>query len=405
MKKTIFRCVCLFVCFGASTAGAERADRGPTEMVTNERLSYTDGFVDALKSALGAVPDQPQPPATGKSCDWSEAATPDPQNSQFLAFAGSEQLKYEVALMGYDVYAEARLAARDAAADSEAVRKLRFLQYILGLSGYWEALAANHEKTLLSPTCEGTVRNWREGKIVNARPNFAPATSAMGDVLLGILTADINRTLGTKAAFIWGAYQEALAQFGVEQSSSGWFYITRLDPRGPITWTSTLTGSACLNGEGCPSGTKAQSYVPQMVWLTLPIDILSYTGDATQENLVIEARGQHYMEEFENGVGDQDSLLVATRNMLRIAQASQGAAPDQSMENLVAWLKRHSLPLAKNLVGGALPHPQSISPQNKVMGKALLFAQQVERDLLNFPQSSILTRWSLHALWKAPRRQ
>ena len=387
MKKMIFRCACLFVFFGASAVAAQDADRGPTEEVKNERLSYTDGFVDALKIALDAVSDQPQPPATGKSCDWSEAATPDPQNSQFLAFAGSEELKYEVALIGYDVYTKARLAARDTAADSESMRKLRFLQYILGLSGYWEALAADYEKTLLSPACEGTVRNWREGKIVNARPNFAPATSAMGDVLLGILTADINRTLGTKAAFIWGAYQEALAQFGVEQSSSGWFYITRLDPRGPINWTSTLTGSACLSAEECPSVTKAQSYVPQMVWLTLPVDILSYTGEATEENLFIEARGQRYMEEFENGVGGQDSLLVSTRNMLRLAQTSQGVVPDQPMENLVGWLKRHSLPFVENLVGGVLPHPQSLSPQNKEMKKALLFAQQVERDVLNFPQS------------------
>ena len=107
---------------------------------------------------------------------------------------------------------------------------MRFLQYMLGLSGYWDALAADHEKTLLSPAREGIVRHWREGTIVNARDNFAPATSAMGDVLLAVLTADINRTLGTKAAFVWGAYQEALAQFGVEQSISGWFYTTDLDP-------------------------------------------------------------------------------------------------------------------------------------------------------------------------------
>ena len=387
MKKTIVHGVSALLLVAASVAGAGSTDATQVEALKKNRLSYTDGFVDALKVALDASPAQPQPPATGKSCDWSVTATPDAQNIQFLAFAGSQKLKYEVALIGYDVYYKARLAAKGTSADSEASRKLRFLQYILGLSGYWEALAADHEKTLLSPACEGIVRNWREGNIVNARANFAPATSAMGDVLLGLLTADIDRTLGTKAAFVWGAYQEALAQFGVEQSSSGWFYTTDLDPRGPINWTSTLTAPMCRSGQACPSITKAQSYIPQMVWLTLPVDILSYTGDATKENLLIEARGKHYMEEFENEVGDQDSLLVATRNMLRIAQASQGVAPDQRTGRLALWLKRHSLPLASNLVGGVLPGPRSVSPKNKEMGKALLFAQQVERDLLKFPES------------------
>jgi hypothetical protein len=124
-----------------------------------------------------------------------------------------------------------------------------------------------------------------------------------------------------------------------------------------------------------------------MVWLTLPVDILSYTGDATTENLLIEARGKHYMEEFEKEVGDQDSLLVSTRNMLRIAQASQDVTPDQPQGRLALWLKQHSLPLASNLVDGVLPLPQSVSVQNKEMKKALLFAQQVERDLLDFPEA------------------
>lgn len=93
------------------------------------------------------------------------------------------------------------------------------------------------------------------------------------------------------------------------------------------------------------------------------------------------------MEEFENQVGDQDSLLVATRNMLRIAQASQGVTSGEPTEKLALWLKRYSLPLASNLVGGVLPGPQSVSVQNKEMKKALLFAQQVERDLLNFPEA------------------
>lgn len=93
------------------------------------------------------------------------------------------------------------------------------------------------------------------------------------------------------------------------------------------------------------------------------------------------------MEEFENQVGDQDSLLVATRNMLRIAQASQGVTSGEPTEKLALWLKRYSLPLASNLVGGVLPGPQSVSVQNKEMKKALLLAEQVERDLLNFPEA------------------
>ena len=48
------------------------------------------------------------------------------------------------------------------------------------------------------------------------------------------------------------------------------------------------------------------------------------------------------------------------------------------------------MPLVSNLVGGVLPNPQSVSPQNKEMEKALLFAQQVERDLLKFPESNYI---------------
>lgn len=358
--------------------------------ILKTRISYTDGFVDALKKALEASPQEAQPPTSAKSCDWSMMETPDPQNKNFIAFARSETLKYEVALIGYDLYYKARLAAKDAPADSKALARFRFLKYILGLSGYWEALASDYEKTLLSPACEGTVRNWREGKIVNARKNFASLTSAMGDVLLGILTADINRTLNTKAAFIWGAYQEALAQFGIEESGSGFYYNTLLDPRGPINWTSTIPEPLCPSGQPCPSITKQQSYIPQMVWLALPVDILLYTGGLTEENLLIEARGERYMEEFENDLGDQESLLEATRNMLRIAQASQGLTPNHPKERLALWLKRHSMPLVSNLVGGVLPNPQSVSPQNKEMEKALLFAQQVERDLLKFPESNYI---------------
>jgi hypothetical protein len=127
-----------------------------------------------------------------------------------------------------------------------------------------------------------------------------------------------------------------------------------------------------------------------MVWLTLPVDILLYTGGLTEENLLIEARGERYMEEFENDLGDQESLLEATRNMLLIAQASQGLTPNHPKKRLALWLKRHSMPLISNLVGGVLPNPQSGSPQNKEMEKALLFAQQVEHDLLKFPESNYI---------------
>ena len=114
MKRTIIRGVSALLLVAASVAGAESTDSSPVEVLKENRLSYTDGFVDAVKVALDALPAQPQPPATGKPCDWSVTASPDPHNAQFLAFAGSQQLKYEVALIGYDVYDKARLNAKDA---------------------------------------------------------------------------------------------------------------------------------------------------------------------------------------------------------------------------------------------------------------------------------------------------
>ena len=70
MKRTIIRGVSAFLLVVASVAGAESTDGSRIEALKENRLSYTDGFVDALKLALDASPAQPQPPATGKSCDW-----------------------------------------------------------------------------------------------------------------------------------------------------------------------------------------------------------------------------------------------------------------------------------------------------------------------------------------------
>ena len=376
------------LCFSLCIITATAAYSDTPSKTVADHISYTDSFVDAMSRALASLPDQAKPSIVDLACTWSTAETHDPNDPIFRAFAESQRLKYQVALTGYDLYIEARRAALNAPPDAEASRKFRFVNYILGLSGYWE-LASIKPKTLLTPACSGTVQNWREGSIVNAGANFAPLTSAMGDVFLGLLTAHTHRVIGTKAAFIWGAYQEALAQFGIETSGSAWFYTTKLNPRGPIYWTGVSPKPLCTSSP-CPKVTKAQSYIPQVVWLTLPIDILSYTADSTPQNVLVEARGERYMKEFEVASTDRDSLLQSTHKMLQRTFTDLDAVPNNRPERFLHWLDSLPLPFSALVDDGVLPKPQSVSALNQEMAKAILFANQVEQDLLNFPTSDVI---------------
>ena len=389
MKKPTSRMFFALGFFGLLISCGDGADKAP--------ISYTDGFVDAMERGLRFVEKQDRETAVPGPCDWSKAQVPDPTKPYYQAFARSQRLKYEVALIGHGLYREAEQAARSSAAGSAEDQKFRFLNYILGLSGYWEIAAARHEDKLLTFACEGVVRDWRDGTVVGARKEFAALTSAMGDVLLGALTADFHRLGNTQTAFLFGAYQEAGAQFGVENSVSGWFYDTSLDPRGPIGWTSEPPYPLCEHGETstepCVRSRQPQSYIPQMVWLTLPVDILLYTGEPTAENLEVEERGRKYMEEFEDGSGGRVSLLATTSEMLKYANSRIEPRRDLTPEEkrlerwLERWLEQNAMPLLDELLEDFAPVPPAVSPQEEFMAMGIRLADQVLRDLSTFPET------------------
>jgi len=350
---------------------------------------YTWNFVDSMQRAARRwVPAQPAPSSqSGLGCEWSIEGVAGPEEENF---ACAMKLKYDLALLTYDLYAAARLAHDLDPLDPGKNLLLRFMNYITGLSGYWEVGAASLDTTVLAPACGGTVTEWRtaapyiEGE--KASVYFPALTSTLSDLLLGLLTAFFNQTLGTEAALYWGAYQEAFAQPSIENNISGWYFNTDLDPRGPIQWRVTPAGQEAYE--------YPQSFLPQMVWLTLPVDILVYDGMPDLERLRVEEKGRQYMDEFENRIypsairgGEGMTLLEATSEMVTLMTQKY---PDCSSAGVLSELMDALLPGAVDLSeGGDLSSvlPQAVARTEDSMALAIALTEKLQEELDAFVQT------------------
>ena len=350
---------------------------------------YTWNFVDSMENAARRwVPPQPAPSSqSGFDCKWSIDGVAGPEEK---SFACAMKLKYDLALLTYDLYAVVRVAHDLDPLDPGKNLLLRHMNYIVGLAGYWELGVAKLDTTVLAPACEGTVTDWRtaapyiEGN--KASVYFPALTSTLGDLLLGLLTAFFHQTLGIEAALYWGAYQEAFAQPSIENNLSGWFFNTDLDPRGPIEWRVTPAGQEAYQ--------YPQSFLPQMVWLTLPVDILVYDGIPDLERLRVEEKGRQYMDEFENRIypsatpgGEGMTLLEATREMVALMDQKY---PDCSSGGVLAEWVDVLLPIGVSLFeGGDLSSvlPQAVDRTEGSMALAIALTEKLQEELDAFVQT------------------
>ena len=89
----------------------------------------------------------------------------------------------------------------------------------------------------------------------------------MGEVFILVLTAEINRAtelLGpenaARSALLFAGLQEAESQFDIEESISGFYYVTPLNPGRPITWSAKKPSPLCRSGDAsCPVIVAPQS--------------------------------------------------------------------------------------------------------------------------------------------------
>ena len=309
----------------------------------------TFDFVDAVVHSVTAEKTRTIPPFTSQrgygvvqttvACRELQADTSD----KFARFAESQHAKYTFALASYDMYRRSHGKTR------------RLFDYILGVSGYWELRAGEQNTTLLSSACAGLPQRWRDAQVVEGvaagRP-FAALTATFGDLLIGATSFLLRHQRDDPAvAFLWGQYQEAEAQASLELVFSGAYLDGLLpsdrnaDPRVPFSLVHSP--QAGPNGSTlAANGSRALSYVPQVVWHALTVDILAYGSGANPEKLErqVEEQGRQYARLFEeepprygHGGGDSDStgsaaggagwpplqpsLLNATRQMLAKAEA------------------------------------------------------------------------------------
>jgi hypothetical protein len=326
---------------------------------------YTYRFVDAMNRALRSQAFRKQPPHHRKDCrDWANQ----PDSPQFQKFANSQHLKYATTLASYDAYRAAREQAQKSPDDHEKVTAYRYMNYILGITGKWEFAAAAAEHRLLTSWCRGLPQQWREGKAVvpPAPNNFAASTSMVADLGIGLVTAGLSRN--PRLSFYWGQFQEAYAQYSIEYTAhSQWYFKSNLDVRGPFGWYDS-------SSESPDASPWRASWIPQMVWHALTIDILLYDGRPTRAHLEVEQLGARYMRAFEL------KMLAPTRAMFALAADTlhKTVVPIDLQE---VFLDQVGVSMASTL--GDPPHP--VNRNHPVMREAIAFQETALRSLWDFP--------------------
>ena len=317
-----------------------------------------------MNRALQSQAFRKQPRQHPNDCrDWAEQ----PDSPQFQKFAKSQHLKYATTLASYEAYRAAREQARKSPANHDKVTAYRYMNYILGITGKWEfAAAAKHQ--LLTSWCRGLPQQWREGKAVipPAPNNFAASTSMVADLGIALVTAGLSRN--PRLSFYWGQLQEAYAQYSIENTAhSQWYFKSNLDVRGPFGWYDSSSDS--------PDASPWQaSWIPQMVWHALTVDILLYDGRPTQAQLEVEQLGARYMRTFEL------KMLAPTRAMFALAADTlhKTVIPIDLQE---VFLDQVGMSMASAL--GGPPHP--VHRNHPVMREAIAFQETALRSLRNFP--------------------
>ena len=217
---------------------------------------------------------------------------------------------------------------------------------------------------------------WRTGEIVqqNIAPGFGAASSALGDLGIGLLGLAVAGT--PQLSFNWGVTQESLIQTLLEGSQSVWFYNSNLDPRVPFSWSGPIkvgnpaetfvpVGDIAVPS---PDGFSKQNFIPQMVWNTLPVDYLSYDGSDS----LVEQFGEYFIDQY----GKQ--FYSANKGMLSLALDTIDGSNVFGIPGTLLY------PIFKALAPVLTNPPNPVNPTNSAMVEATTLAINTNAALNNF---------------------
>ena len=393
----------------------------------NAAPTYTSQFVKAFQDAIqgsefkldpttGSLPHPyyEQQPGLGAVCNWCEGET---DSDTWQLFARGQVLKLSLSLAVYDAYKAAQEQAQKFPDNPDKLMTYRYLNYMIGNASTWEwgILTADESNWREKPEGDvpwslpepqgpkvpynqgnngliqsywtnpnGTPKEvpepkpelWRTAKVVDptVANGFGAASSALGDLGISLLSAALAGT--PQLAYNWGVTQESLIQTLLEGSQSAWFYNSNLDPRLPFSWSGPIkVGNPAATGVPLgdvvipgPDGVSKQNFLPQMVWLDLPLDLLSYDGSDS----LVEQFGEYYMTQFET------QFLKANQDMLHLALQTIGDSKVFGIPGTLLY------PILKAL-GPVLSNPPNpVSPTNSVMATATTLAIDTNTALENF---------------------
>ena len=285
---------------------------------SDQLISYTVDFVDAMNNALDKtikITDKAETycaTSTSISSDGGcngiqvDSNKKDPGENNFcksyIDLMHSQFIKNAASVAGYKIY--------DSTKEGSDLQK--YMQYIIGTTGYWETAAASKQASefLLKPGCEQNdddhaVKLWREGtpkegdykdqQKKNDNDNghnssFAALTSTFGDLMLGLVSTAAGKVpvFGTNLSYQWGQWQEGYLEKQLYDNCSGYYLTTNIDPDKPLTFLA-------------PKSKKEIEFslhlIPQFVWVDFTTDFFNYDPRSDLAQSMID-KGNEYLESY-----------------------------------------------------------------------------------------------------------
>ena len=304
----------------------------------NERTElYTTEFVNSIKEAFSQIP-KPVRPSPLKNCDCAEIKQDalvkirdidfNQQSSSYGRLMQSQFNKNVLSVLSYAEYHRAKA--------NKQTKLFDFYNFILGMAYYWENNAAimssknnyipkkKQPNPLLRAAClphVKVVQDWREGNPSESRlplrniPTFSAATSAVGDLGLGI----ISKLLGyidVGMSYKWGQFQEAAVEYEVCNNCSGIYLDSSINPSNLFTLNKPFLKE--LDAPFRPH------LIPQFVWIDFTLDILNFDSNNPQdyEKKAIK-QGIKLMDKYRRQGINERSFYLASLAFARMPKSMQ----------------------------------------------------------------------------------
>lgn len=315
---------------GLSNSIYRRAEKERAELHTTE-------FVNSMKEAFSQIP-KPVRPSPLKNCDCADINQDalvktrdidfDQLSSSYGKLMQSQFNKNVLSVLSYAEYHRAKA--------NKQTKLYDFYNFILGMAYYWENNAATmssknnniskkkQPNPLLRAAClphVKVVQDWREGNpsesILPLRniPTFSAATSAVGDLGLGI----ISKLLGyidVGMSYKWGQFQEAAVEYEICNNCSGIFLDSSINPSNLFTLNKPFLKE--LDSPFKPH------LIPQFVWVDFTLDLLNFDSNNPHdyEKKAIK-QGIKLMDKYRHQGINERSFYLASLAFARMPKSMQ----------------------------------------------------------------------------------